>query len=486
MKTILRMLGMMTMTLVCCHARAVEPAPVDSPALYSHAMPVQFQGSGGLLQLRLPKEVYLQARSPALHDLRLFDGQGRRVPFALTMPLVQRSAGQPPKPARVFALEADDAAAAAKLAIRTSPDGTLLSVETQAPGRPTGASLAGLLLDLGPAATGQEMISALVFTAPPGAANYSARLHIEESDDLQEWSYVADAKLDWLSNGANDTIANNRIAFDARPLRYVRLSWREGKPRMFAAIAAERAPVETTAYAPYSLLVSPQAGVVPGDLVYPVGRAIPLRSIGLPLDRTGTIMTSDVGRYMELPAVRASAAAQGAGRWQFDALLRTTFYKIAQADGTVRTPPDVSIGPLSVDRLVVRPLQAVDIKPSLRIGWMPATMIFAARDAAPYTLAMGKEDAPSVQAPLSEVAPGYRESELLATPAATAGALRVQHTAGQEASLAQRAGLSATARTAVLWGVLLLGVLVLAILCWRMVKQLRGEEAARERPDAAP
>jgi hypothetical protein len=64
----------------------------------------------------------------------------------------------------------------------------------------------------------------------------------------------------------------------------------------------------------------------------------------------------------------------------------------------------------------------------------------------------------------------------LTIAAAVAGPVVVQH-AAQETSDAASAGLSATARTAVLWGVLLLGVGVLALLSWRMMRQLPAVEA---------
>lgn len=453
-------------------------APADTTALYRHLTPLTFQGRGGLVQLRLPKEVYLHARSATLDDLRVFDSQGRKVPFALTMPLTQQGISHRTTPAKVFALEADTGAGAGTVAIRTNPDGTLLSVESRA-GKPVPTqALTELLIDLDLPAPEPAMVNALVFTAPPGVDNYSARVTLEASDDLQAWHYVAEAQLNWLNNGARDTLANNRIAFGARPMRYVRLRWREGKPLQFGAIAVERELVDAVAYAPDTMLVAAQPGVFPGDWAYPIGPAVPVRSLGLQLNETGVVIPSEIGRYVELPTVHG-AAQQAANRWQFVPLLRTTFYKIAQ-DGSVRTPPELAVGPWSIDRLVVRPLAPVGIQPALRVGWLPATLIFAAREAGPYTLAVGRDRAPSAQAPLSDVAPGYRAPELLAIAPAAAGRAVLQQPAGLDASDAQRAGLSATTRTAVLWGALLLGVLILAVLSWKMLKQLRAGDADGE------
>ena len=467
------------------HAAAPNAVP-DAPALYSHAIPVQFQGRGSLVQLRLPKDVYLHARSNTLDDVRVFDSQGRPVPFALTMPPAQRDVRRRTTPAKVFALGANAMATAGTVTIRTNPDGTLLSVESRA-GKPgTNAGLGGLLLDMGADAHRQPMFNALVFTAPPGVMNYSAQVTIEASDDLQDWRSVGEGHLDWLSNSTSDTLANNRIAFEPHRMRYVRLRWLEGEPRVFGAIAAEREVVDAAAAAPDTMLVQAQPGEFPGDLVYPVGRAVPLRMIGMRLPDTGTVLPSEIGRYVEVPHVPGAARTAGAQRWQFAPLIRTTFYNILQ-DGSVRTPADLAIEPISVDRLVVRPLTPLASKPALQIGWLPATLIFAAREAGPYTLAVGRPQAASAAAALADVAPGYRPAELLKLEAAVAGPAVAQHTA-QEQSDAARAGLSATARTAVLWGVLLLGVAVLAFLSWRMMRQMPVTEAggagAAGRPDA--
>jgi hypothetical protein len=465
---------MRTWFAIACLALAplatAADAPADSAALYSHALPVTFQGSGGMVQLRLPKDVYLQARSPTLDDLRLFDSHGRKVPFALTMPLTQRGVSHRVTPTKVFALDAGLESGAATLAIRTRADGTLLSVDSSSVKPVPAQALAGLLIDLALPDPGHAMVNALVFTAPPGVANYSARVALEASDDLQAWRPVAQAQLDWLDNGAHDKLANNRIAFNARAMRYMRLRWREGQPRMFGAIAVEREVVDAVAYAPDTLLVAAQDGVFPGDLVYPVGRALPLRTIGMQLAETGVVIPSEIGHYIEVPALRA-----GAGRWQFVPLLRTTFYRIAQ-DGAVHTPPDLVVAPMAVDRLVVRPLTPVAVKPAIRIGWLPATLIFAAREAGPYTLAVGRDQAMAAVSALSDIAPGYREAELLTITVASAGPAVVQHPVAQQAGTAEGARQSATARTLALWGALLLGVLVLAVLSWKMVRQQRGDD----------
>jgi len=143
---------------------SAQAAPADTAAQYSHALPLQVSGKQAVVQLRLPRDVYLHARSPDLADLRVFDSAGTPQPFALTgsAPPRQHSVDLPCK---VFAIRApartpgqiDD------LQVRLSRDGTVVSVSPRPGTAHDGADvLAGLVLDLG--------------ELPPGAAISPCRL----------------------------------------------------------------------------------------------------------------------------------------------------------------------------------------------------------------------------------------------------------------------------------------------------------------------
>ncbi|GEM_PF-2733437 len=58
-------------------------SPGDAPADYSHVLPLSVDAGQAVVQLRVPRDVYLNARSPALDDLRVFDVAGMSMPFAL-------------------------------------------------------------------------------------------------------------------------------------------------------------------------------------------------------------------------------------------------------------------------------------------------------------------------------------------------------------------------------------------------------------------
>ena len=169
----------------------------DTAANYSHALPLQVSGKQAVVQLRLPPDVYLHARSANLADLRVFDSAGTPQPFALsetTPPQQQRSVESPCKVFPIFVPgrtpgRIDD------LQVRLSKDGTVVSVSPH-PGATRGETkvLAGLVLDLGELPSGAT-VSSLTLAPPPDVRNYSAALIVEASNDLQEWQPLAETTV---------------------------------------------------------------------------------------------------------------------------------------------------------------------------------------------------------------------------------------------------------------------------------------------------
>ena len=157
----------------------------DTAASYSHALPLQVSGKQAVVQLRLPPDVYLHARSANLADLRVFDSAGAPQPFALsetTSPQQQRSVESPCKVFPIF-VPARATGRIDDLQVRLSRDGTVVSVSPH-PGTAQGDAnvLAGLVLDLGELPSGAS-VSSLTLAPPPDVRNYSAALIVEASND---------------------------------------------------------------------------------------------------------------------------------------------------------------------------------------------------------------------------------------------------------------------------------------------------------------
>jgi hypothetical protein len=142
---------------------AIGARPDDTLAGYSHRLPLNIGGNQAVVQLQLPRDVYLAARSPALQDLRVFDAVGASMPFALVHqapPAVEKRATAPVAIFPLHGAARDTEAPPESLQIRTRSDGAVISVTT--PSRAAGDALQSLILDLQPAA-----LAAKVNAAPP-------------------------------------------------------------------------------------------------------------------------------------------------------------------------------------------------------------------------------------------------------------------------------------------------------------------------------
>ncbi|MFA9215533.1 MAG: DUF3999 family protein [Sphingomonadaceae bacterium] len=446
-------------------------APADTPQDYAYVAPLTTSARQGVLQLRLPQDVYLHARSADLDDVRVFDATGAALPFALRNPAAQRHTSHRSLPLKIFPLLADpEQAGPVALDVRTSNDGQLLSVQW----RPERQSVAGasqrltaLILDLGGASEQRPQIDALRFTLPAGLSAYTAEVWLDTSDDLQHWDAAGTAELNWLSNQQAQTLASDRLNFAPRRFRYARLSWRSGTPQLFASISADELLQTDVAPTTETLVLPPGPGKFAGDLMYTAPLAIPVRKVGLQFTSSSTVLPVTLGIYRELPALQVGQSTS----WRFDPVLSATFYRITQ-DGKERVSGAVDIAPQHAARWALRAAGAAGVHPALQISWEPASMVFLANGKAPYSLAVGHPQAAPAARAIEQVAPGFTVKELKALEVATAAPLRLQREpAAQAERSVQQASASARQRIILLWGVLLAGVGVLAFMVWRLLQQ---------------
>ena len=479
----------MKLNLLLCAAlacgTALAHATPDHPSDYGWSMPVAVPAGTGVARLPLPKEVYLHARTANLADVRLVDSDGQRLPFAISTPPAQANTQRSSITARIFPVTGGAAGGGGlqNVEIRTGSDGRLLSVSASAGGgtATAGKTLQALILDIGQQAPGSR-IGALRFTPPANAGDYSAQVLLEVSDDLKQWDGVGTTTLNWLSNSDTQTLANDSIAFAPRAFRYARLSWQDGQPLVFAAIAAQAVSETEAAPLRASIVLQGVAGKQANEWRYATPIAIPADSIALQFAQANVVLPVTIGVYRQSNYVpqrrlhlhRQTRPAQGE---YFDPLLSTSFYRISDA-GKERVSGELAMPVVQTTQWILRPQTEGTAlpasAPSLRLGWTPETLVFLAGGKPPYHLLFGKADAQPVAQPLSQVAPGYRDGELQALPIATVGALTARAGAADVALARQDKG--PPWRLAALWAALLLGVGVLGFFAWRLLSQMKQEQ----------
>lgn len=460
---------------VCSTAQGFDTvvSQADGPGQYTHTVELGVSGKESLVRLRLPKEVYQASRSAHLADLRIFDRQGKLVPFAVLEPGAPAQVSYRTSPVAIFPVMAEsEGKASPSLDIRTSSDGTLVSVNARnEDGRKRDTSkLASLVLDTRAeeaAGTASSEISALRLTLPAYVDNYTARIALEVSDDLKHWESLGESLVSWMTNADTKALASDRIEFDSQAFRYARLSWREGTPLVFSKVVAERRTRAEAKRQIDTVALTAQPGKVGNDFVYRASSAIPVQAFGLQFTEQNVVLPALVGRYVELPALKEGQPR----RWDFQPAFRATFFRLTQG-GKIRTSGDVEIGESHVAEWVVRPLASLSSLPTLRISWEPANIVFLAAGLKPYSLAVGRDAANSAAVNIANVAPGFGPAELTDIEHATIGQVLQQRAATPVTSEADMAAVSARGRTVILWGVLVVGVLALALMVRHLLKQM--------------
>lgn len=453
-------------------APAFAQAPAsDKPGDYTHAIALTVSGKNAVVQVRLPQGVYLNARSAALDDLRVFDANGKPLPYALVQPAAQSQSSKRQYPMKIFPVgiaPGDKRDVRNDMEVKTSADGSMISVTTRHLVTDQSIQHGALVLDAGPLPGAEgKAIDTLVFTLPEGLTNYEAQVQLDVSDDQRRWETVGYASLSWLANSNRDTLTNNRMEFDPRAFRYARLSWRQGAPIQFAAIVAETQVSSETAPAQDSVTLKPHPGSFVNDLVYNAAAAIPVRRMNLQFAEQNVVMPALLGHYLDQLGPKPQVL--------FQPRLHATFFKISQG-GRQRSSGEIGLNEVHANAWVVRPLEPNVAKPDMKLSWTPASMVFMAGGAAPYTLRFGRPDARPGRREVSQVAPGFTAAELQGLEQALPGTMVVNAVqAGAGAAAPSQS--SGRGRLAALWGVLLLGVGVLGFMVWRLSTQMKsGEE----------
>lgn len=446
---------------------------LPNPDEFALQLALHTSGANGVVQLQLPIEVYLASRSAGLSDLRVYNGAGQLLPYHLDLPETRAAIEQREQAGVLFPYMAPLTSASdqadLQMELRVDADGALQWRSNRQPVEAPTTRLQELIVDLGPSER-HERLGSLRFERPPAQPEYRARLSIARSEDLKLWDNAAQASLDWLSSTQGSLqLVNDRVDLPAGSGRYLRIRWLDGEPALFAAVHG-RWVGSTIAAEPMLELALPAAsGRIAGDYMYATSPAVQATEIGLELQQQNTVMPVSIGFYREQP--------QRNPPWRFEARVEATFYRLLQ-DGRERRSGRIQIQPLSAAHWVLRLQQADQLPPELILRWRPQRLIFNAQGS-DFLLAVGADPARQRQwlggpSPIAQVAPGFDRDELIALEHARVGE--------QVAEVAIAAPITQTdadpqqRRRWILWGVLGLGVLLLAGISWRLLGQLNAGE----------
>jgi hypothetical protein len=440
---------------VGCIAGAAEPPLREQ---FAYAMPLYVPAGEPVVSLSLPAAVYRDCVDSGLRDLRVLNAAGEVVPYALRRPPAMRPGVANAVRVPLFPVRGAASSDAAALQLSLSEGRAQLEVQAAAPdGAPP---IAAWLLD---ARALEVPVDSLTWEWASDAADFSTRVQLEASDDLQNWRTMASAAPLARLRHAGEVFEQRTMTFPPVRANYWRLRATDGVPLpAFTAVRATPVANETPVERQRADASGSAQPGNPGDYRFDLGAQLPVERLELLLPDLNTVAQVEVFSRRD-PDDEWQTVARGA------------VYRLQAAGGEVVSPA------LPVDGRPRRLWRvAVDERgggigrgiPTLRAEWLPDQLVFVTRGAGPFELVYGSYTAPAADVALGSLLPAGKGESFDAATLPLAQAAEPREAGGRdrlEAPPPDRPW-----RTWALWAALLGGVATLGVLAWNLARQMRA------------
>jgi hypothetical protein len=448
-------------------ALASLAAAAESPKDFRHVMPLLPAGGEGLQRVELPVEVYRGSARADLADVRLFDARGERLPLAF--------AGDPAPvlPAvttivlPLFPIRGEAGAPVGDIDLKVvrNAAGTIVELRAGGTARQGGAPIVAWIAD---ASELRDPARGLKISWPPSADGFVARMRVESSDDLGSWRIVvADAPLADLAHEGS-RVRRDSVEVPAVRAKFLRFTW-TGKAPPLTAVSAQTVAA-TAERRLQALTVDGVPSGEPGGLVFALGARVPVERLQVMLPQANSVVP-----------LLIESRDDPKSEWR--PVASATVYRLRR-DGTEISSPPIAFAPRRDRHWRITAdargggFGAGTVR--MEAAWLPHQLVFAARGEGPFVLAFGNAHAQPVAFPVTTLVPGYRAQDEYALPAAKLGALAENPRAGSSRWpdwLREADGKRVT-----LWALLLAGVAVLAVMAWRLSRQVQAPPRDRAPP----
>lgn len=433
-------------------------ASAEAPADYAYSAPISATASTPFHRIALPVEVYQVLTHGDLRDLRVFNAAGEVVPHAIE----PRPSAKPEKAALIemplFALpKTPSDSEALSVRVDKRADGTIVSVMRDAK-RTAADAPDAYLID---ASRLEHAVSALELAPADAAAQFVGRMRVEASDDLDHWHTLAANAPVLVTHANGQALSRLRIEWPATQAKYWRASWVGHSPAeravRFAAARLEPAASTREPARIWQPVEAMRLRLDHGEYAYELAIGAPVDRLRLRLPQPNSVVP-----------VALLTRSRGEESWRL--IGNHTVFRLQQ-DGVEFESPDIAASPMHqlLLRIDMRGGGLGQGEPRLELGWIPHTLVFAARGAGPYRLAYGSAQANSAAYPIQSLVPDYGDGSSEAVRkligAATLGKAA---TAGGESQLKPQIDF----KRWLLWSVLLAAVLVLGLMAFRLWRQI--------------
>ena len=432
----------------------------ERPEDFAYGMPIHADAQDALYELEIPAAVYRGVTRTDLGDVRVFNGQGEVVPHALRPQAAPSSDSGAAVSLPGFPIygEVSDRIEDLNVRVEKRADGTIVSVRGQAKTSASKKPQRGYLLD---ASALRQAIQALRFEWQSGADGFVGSVRVEGSDDLSAWNTIADhAALVRLTFGGHQ-LEQNRVELRGGRFKYLRVSWPENqRPLESLSVVAELAADVVSPRRVWQTINGEAVAGQAGEYRYDFGGPFPF-------DR----LRVDLPQLNSLVQLQILSRAKSDEPWRLQT--SATAYRLRR-DETEVSSPEIALTNVGERYWLLRVDQkgggVGDGVPILQIGWPPQKLVFAARGAGPFQLVYGNSAAKAAMFPIDSLIPGYKtEAEFKVRTASL----------GEQVTLAGAARLRAQTdyKKWTLWGILILGVFVLAAMAYRLARQVKTTPA---------
>jgi Protein of unknown function (DUF3999) len=417
----------------------------STPQDFAYRMQVVGTGDAAAYRVALPLAVYQKIVRPDLADLRVFNGSGEPVPFAIERPATG-TVSNAAAALSLFPLKDDSGATLDAIRVTIQSGQRAINVQTGDRGPPSGR-INSYLVD------GRSLavpVAALRLEWPQDAADFAGRVRVEASDSLTDWRVVNGAAP--IANLHSDAqrLVEQRVEFAPTQAKFWRLSW-SGAAAPFALTSVLGEPAKQNVDARHtSLSLAAQPGKAPGEFEYDIGASLPVDRLNLELPDINTVVEVEL-----LSRVRPADA------WH--TVRRSGFYRLKGESEELRNGP-VPVA-LNTDRhwLLRTDPQRGGLgtsAPHLVVEWVPHEVVFVARGAGPFYVAYGRAAAEGAAVSLAVLPKDVSiASASLSSPESSGGD-----------SLLQPPAAPFPWKTPLLWSILIAGAGLLAWMALRLSK----------------
>jgi len=407
-----------------CYAAPATDIPPDYAFHRQLALPAGDGSSGeGQYRAKVPLEVLRNAKHSDLRDLRIFNGNGEKVPFAITYERAISSEVTTRVRLPLYPLTESDWRSAEDP--KYGPSVTILADGTLVPKRVTREAqtraVRGYFVDQSQLPTPTREIT-IDWTRT--AETQTGTVKVETSKDLKSWrTLVQSADLMDIVY-LNERLVQNRVTIPAGSDRYLRLSW-DRVAFEVNGVEAEQRRVESVDSPVEKSIVIARPGRAEGEYEFDIGANIEVKKLNMRLPQPNTLAPTTL-------FVRASETRTKSVTKQKEHLLQrrhrqelvtetaqvwrpagmTTFYRIQRNDAEVRstefTPSYTGQSRVWLAKVDPRTGGVGNTPPEMEFHWKAPHVVFIARGPGPFTLAAGRDAAAAVAFSPAELMPGYR------------------------------------------------------------------------------